>query len=77
VEERMILSLILYDFLLLFAIKMILKLAPPAPARRRSAIQPINLRPEFTRTRMPSLEIAPFDLDVELDTEAQQQLVKV
>ena len=63
----MIWSLILYILLLLFAIRMILKLAPPTPVRRRSAIQPIDLRPEFARTRMPSLEIAPFDLDVDPD----------
>jgi len=72
----MIWSLILYVLLLLFAIRMILRLAPSTGALPR--ITPSDrVRLEFSPTRLPRLDVAPFGLDVEPDVEDEKELVGV
>jgi len=62
----MLWSLILYILLLLFAIKMILRLAPRAPAPRRL---------EYTPTQLPAFEQTAFDFYIEQDAQAEKELV--
>ena len=74
----MIWSLILYGLLLLFATKMILKLAPPARPRRRVAVQPnAQLCFEFEPIRLPSREKTAFVSHCEDVAVEERELVGV
>ena len=66
----MIWSLILYVLLLLFAIRMILRLAPSTGALPR-VVPSDRDRLEFSPTRLPCLDVAPFGLDAEPEDEAE------
>ena len=74
----MIWSLILYVLLLLFATRMILKLAPPVRVRRRFVVQPSNqLRLELASTRLPFLEQTVVDRHCDDAAVEEKELVGV